>query len=123
MDDAVNFKGMSFVDYNHRDTIYLQSDPTLPGRYDFSFNLPDLQIRNRGIGPIVVVPPFPPSINRWGTNSDHPDAYSALLSIDKHASVFRVTKTQANLLDGGVAAGLLTLAIGSLFYGRRRASK
>ncbi len=42
-----------------------------------------------------------------------------VLSIHKPAKIFLVTPMQFYLIDGGVAAGLLTLAIGSLFIRRK----
>ncbi len=45
---------------------------------------------------------------------------STLISLDKHAWMIPVSPVQAHFADAGVAIVLLTLAIGSLFVGRKR---
>ena len=68
-------------------------------------------IFTRGLGNLVLL---------VGPNESARFFTASFISIDKRASAFEVTPAQAIMIDSGVAVGLLTLAIGSLFVGRKR---
>ncbi len=90
------------IDLMRRDAVLINLPENFPSRYV------DPPIRNRGTGFITMVTFVD------GTTG------SVLLSTRKHACVFQVTKAQFYMIDGSVATGLLTLAVGSLFVGRKR---
>ncbi len=69
----------------------------------------EILLRNRANGQFVLVGHFTPG-RFFGAR---------LISVSKGAYVFRVTSTQANLIDGSIAALLVLSAAGSLLLGRK----
>lgn len=95
------------IDFRDRDAVLIPADQKY-WKWIMNGTLPT--IRNRGGGTVVLVLPFVETSIFGGV----------LISVCKRACVLEASDLQANLIDGGVAAGLLTLAIGSLFVGRQR---
>ncbi len=91
---------------------------------DFDFEQHDAVIVRFEDGPS----PFTQPIVRTRGNSKSifvtPAKYQgngfSVVAVAKRSWIYKVTSNQFYLIDGGMAAGLLTLAIGSLFVGRRR---
>ncbi len=95
------------VDFTHCDVILISSTPNGNRAAPTTDKLVTLYSRGRGLI-VGIVPPL--------TIIDFPE----LISVGKNAYAFQVTETQFNLIDIGVAAGLLMLTFGSLIVGRRR---
>ncbi len=94
-------------DFAHRD-IFIEL-PNLRGRS--SWENATLTIYCRGRGHFVLI---------CEADTYFTTLFGLAVSVAKGASIFECSKTQVHLIDGGIAAGLLTLAIGSLFMGRKR---